>query len=38
MISLAARDIGHNWAKFLLTGIGLGLLIGVDLRLKTDPI
>ena len=33
MISLAARDIGHNWAKFLLTGIGLGLLIGVTLTM-----
>jgi len=33
MINLAARDIGHNWAKFLLTGIGLGLLIGVTLTM-----
>ena len=33
MISLAARDIRHNWAKFLLTGIGLGLLIGVTLTM-----
>ncbi len=33
MISLAARDIGHNWAKFVLTGIGLGLLIGVTLTM-----
>jgi len=29
MISLAGRDIQHSWRKFLLTGIGLGLLIGV---------
>ena len=29
MISLAGRDILHAWGKFLLTGIGLGLLIGV---------
>jgi putative ABC transport system permease protein len=33
MINLAARDIGHNWAKFSLTGIGLGLLIGVTLTM-----
>jgi len=33
MISLAARDIRHNWAKFLLTGIGLGLLIGITLTM-----
>jgi len=31
MISLAGRDILHAWGKFLLTGIGLGLLIGVTL-------
>ncbi|MDD5395375.1 MAG: ABC transporter permease [Thiothrix sp.] len=29
MISLAARDIAHSWSKYVLTGIGLGLLIGV---------
>jgi putative ABC transport system permease protein len=29
MISLAGRDILHSWGKFVLTGIGLGLLIGV---------
>ena len=29
MISLAARDIQHSWAKFVLTGLGLGLLMGV---------
>lgn len=31
MISLASRDILHSWGKFVLTGIGLGLLIGVTL-------
>lgn len=29
MISLAGRDILHSWARFVFTGIGLGLLIGV---------
>ncbi len=33
MISLAARDIQHSWAKFVLTGLGLGLLIGVTLTM-----
>jgi putative ABC transport system permease protein len=33
MINLAARDIQHNWAKFVLTGLGLGLLIGVTLTM-----
>jgi putative ABC transport system permease protein len=33
MISLAARDIAHGWSRFLLTGIGLGLLIGVTLSM-----
>jgi putative ABC transport system permease protein len=28
MISLAGRDILHGWGKFVLTGFGLGLLIG----------
>lgn len=31
MISLAGRDIIHSWGKFVFTGIGLGLLIGVTL-------
>lgn len=31
MISLAGRDIFHAWGKFVFTGIGLGLLIGVTL-------
>jgi putative ABC transport system permease protein len=29
MISLAGRDILHSWGKFVFTGMGLGLLIGV---------
>ncbi len=33
MISLAGRDILHDWEKFVLTGIGLGLLIGVTLTM-----
>lgn len=31
MISLAGRDILHTWGKFVFTGFGLGLLIGVTL-------
>ena len=31
MISLAGRDIAHAWGKFLFTGFGLGLLLGVTL-------
>ncbi|ABL65275.1 ABC transporter permease [Chlorobium phaeobacteroides] len=33
MISLAGRDILHGWGRFLLTGFGLGLLIGVTLSM-----
>ena len=33
MISLAGRDIIHSWPKFVLTGVGLGLLIGVTLSM-----
>jgi len=33
VISLAGRDILHSWGKFVLTGIGLGLLIGVTLTM-----
>ena len=33
MISLAGRDILHGWGKFVLTGFGLGLLIGVTLTM-----
>jgi putative ABC transport system permease protein len=31
VISLAGRDILHAWGKFVFTGVGLGLLIGVTL-------
>jgi putative ABC transport system permease protein len=31
VISLAGRDIIHAWGKFVFTGVGLGLLIGVTL-------
>ncbi|SDH75818.1 ABC transporter permease [Propionivibrio dicarboxylicus] len=33
MISLAGRDILHSWGKFVLTGMGLGLLIGLTLSM-----
>ncbi len=33
MISLAGRDILHAWPKFVFTGLGLGLLIGVTLSM-----
>ncbi|MEW6706398.1 MAG: ABC transporter permease [Pseudomonadota bacterium] len=33
MISLAGRDILHAWGKFVFTGAGLGLLIGVTLTM-----
>jgi len=33
VISLAGRDILHGWGKFALTGMGLGLLIGVTLSM-----
>ena len=33
MISLAGRDLLHAWGKFIFTGIGLGLLIGVTLTM-----
>ena len=33
MISLAGHDVVHSWSKFVLTGIGLGLLIGVTLTM-----
>jgi putative ABC transport system permease protein len=33
MINLAARDIVHSAGKFVLTGVGLGLLIGVTLTM-----
>jgi putative ABC transport system permease protein len=31
VISLAGRDILYTWGKFVFTGLGLGLLIGVTL-------
>jgi len=33
VISLAGRDILHSWSRFVLTGVGLGLLIGVTLTM-----
>ena len=33
MISLAGRDIIHSWGKFVFTGMGLGLLIGITLSM-----
>jgi putative ABC transport system permease protein len=33
MISLAGRDILQSWGKYVFTGIGLGLLIGVTLSM-----
>ena len=33
MINLAGRDILHSWGRFLFTGMGLGLLIGVTLTM-----
>ncbi len=33
MINLAGRDIMHAWGKFVFTGVGLGLLIGVTLTM-----
>jgi putative ABC transport system permease protein len=33
MINLASRDILHSWGRFVFTGMGLGLLIGVTLSM-----
>ena len=33
MISLAGRVIMHAWGKFVFTGVGLGLLIGITLSM-----
>ena len=33
MINLATRDIAHSWGRFVLTGLGLGLLIGLTLSM-----
>jgi len=33
MINLAVRDIAHSFARYLITSLGLGLLIGVTLTM-----
>ena len=33
MINLAGRDIANHFGRYLLTGLGLGLLIGVTLTM-----
>lgn len=33
MINLASRDILYGWGKFIFTGVGLGLLVGVTLTM-----
>jgi putative ABC transport system permease protein len=33
MINLASRDVGHHVGRYVLTGVGLGLLIGVTLTM-----
>ena len=33
MINLAARDVLHGWGRFVFTGLGLGLLIGLTLSM-----
>ncbi len=33
MINLARRDVSHHLGRYLLTGVGLGLLIGVTLTM-----
>ena len=33
MINLAGRDILHGWGKFVFTGVGLGLLVGLTLSM-----
>ena len=33
MINLAWRDSVHNWGKLLVTGCGLGLLVGVTVSM-----
>ena len=33
MINLATRDVLHGWGRFVFTGLGLGLLIGVTLSM-----
>ena len=33
MINLASRDVLHGWGKFVFTGLGLGLLVGLTLSM-----
>ncbi len=33
MINLASRDIVYGWGKFIFTGLGLGLLVGLTLSM-----
>ena len=33
MINLARRDVANHLGRYLLTGVGLGLLIGVTLKI-----
>jgi putative ABC transport system permease protein len=33
MINLATRDVLHGWGRFVFTGLGLGLLIGLTLSM-----
>ena len=33
MINLASRDIARAWGKFIFTGLGLGLLVGLTLSM-----
>ena len=33
MINLALREISHSWVRYILTAVGLGLLIGVTLTM-----
>jgi putative ABC transport system permease protein len=33
MINLAGRDILYGWGKFVFTGLGLGLLVGLTLSM-----
>jgi putative ABC transport system permease protein len=33
VINLARRDVGHHLGRYLLTGVGLGLLLGVTLTM-----
>ena len=33
MINLAVKEIAHGWLRYVLTAVGLGLLIGVTLTM-----